>query len=424
MADLRIPDLGDGVEEGVVIATLVAAGDKVVAGQSVLEIETDKVTLEIPAPRAGVIYELCVEVDAIVRPGDVVLRLVDDDAPAIAPAAINAAAPSKATLEHAGNPERVAPAIETGGANENASSSATRLVAAGPSARREARQLGIDIAVVQGSGSRGRIKADDVRKHVRQRMHAVPAGESTPAHVELPDLALFGPTRREPLTRLEQVTARNLKRAATVVPHAWVEHRADITELEHARRKLRGSQAAAAPRITLSAIVCKVVAAALTEFPRFNAAFDEVRQEIVYRDYCNIGVAVDTGKGLLVPVIRDVDSLSILAIATELERLSVAARENRLEPAALRGGGITISNLGALGVSAIQPLVNWPEAAIIGVAALQSTVVSADYGFATRLRLPLTLGFDHRLINGADAARFLSHVGALLAEPMQLAVTL
>ena len=176
--------------------------------------------------------------------------------------------------------------------------------------------------------------------------------------------------------------------------------------------------------MTLTAILCKAMAHAMTEFPRFNAAIDEQSQDIVYREYCNIGVAVDTPEGLMVPVVRDVAARDLPAIADELQRLSIAARDQQLQPGELRGAGITISNLGALGVSAIQPLVNWPEAAIIGVAAAQEVVFSHGQGFRSRQVLPLTLGFDHRLINGADGARFLSCIGHLLADPQALGLSI
>ncbi len=312
------------------------------------------------------------------------------------------ASPTQAALQSVPAPVRV----ETAG---------TALVPAGPAARREARQLGVDIASVAGSGPRGRISANDVRRHVRDRMHVVAAGASSDAQT-LPDLALFGAVRREPLSRREQVAARNLSRAATIVPHAWVERRVDVTALEAARRARRKAQGADVAPLTVSAILCHCVALALREFPRFNAALDVTDNTFVYREYVNIGVAVDTPRGLLVPVIRNADTLGLEGIATQLDGLARAARDNRLAPADMRGAGCTISNLGAFGISAMQPIVNWPEAAIIGVAGLQDVIAPHGEGFAARKLLPLTLGFDHRLINGADAARFLAWIADRLGD--------
>jgi pyruvate dehydrogenase E2 component (dihydrolipoamide acetyltransferase) len=419
MADLRIPDLGEGVEQGVVIALLVQAGDTVLAGQGVLEIETDKVTLEVPAPRAGVVEEVCVAVDALVQPGDVVLRMRDDAGPTLNVSGADtiqpfvpraAAVPAPATQ----------PTPRTHVASLAVQAAA---LPAGPSARREARQLGIGIGDVKGSGARGRISASDVRRHVRDIMQSA-ASTSPPPVVELPDLSAFGAVKRVPLSRVDKVTARNLTRSAAMIPQAWLEHRADVTELETLRRRVRKAQPPQQAPMTLTAILCKAMAHAMTEFPRFNAAIDEQSQDIVYREYCNIGVAVDTPEGLMVPVVRDVAARDLPAIADELQRLSIAARDQQLQPGELRGAGITISNLGALGVSAIQPLVNWPEAAIIGVAAAQEVVFSHGQGFRSRQVLPLTLGFDHRLINGADGARFLSCIGHLLADPQALGLSI
>ncbi|MEQ8494350.1 MAG: 2-oxo acid dehydrogenase subunit E2, partial [Gammaproteobacteria bacterium] len=259
-----------------------------------------------------------------------------------------------------------------------------------------------------------------VRHYVRSRSTGRPPDAGTVGTpVPLPDLDAHGPVRREPLSRIERTTAANLARAASAVPMAWVARDVDVSSLEQARRRLRAQREPGAPALTLTSVLCKALAIAVREQPRFNAAFDAVGEAVVYREYVNIGVAVDTPRGLLVPVLRDADRLDIRGIAAALSELSAAARDGTLAAADLRGAGITLSNLGALGVDAMQPLVNWPESAILGVSALRRMPAEAD---AARLVLPLTLGFDHRLINGADAARLLARLATLLVEPLALAI--
>ncbi|MGR8918766.1 MAG: 2-oxo acid dehydrogenase subunit E2, partial [Gammaproteobacteria bacterium] len=294
-------------------------------------------------------------------------------------------------------------------------------VRAGPAARREARQLGVDITAVAGTGRRGTTTKDDVRRHVRARLEADAAGGTTAA--ALPDLAAFGPVRREPMSRLALTAARNLDRSASIIPHAWVMRRADVSLLEQARQRFRASQPAADAPLTLTALLCAALALTLRRFPRFNAAFDPATGELVYREYVHLGVAVDTERGLLVPVVRDAADRSVPALAAELQTLAQAARAGTLTRTQASGAGMTLTNLGGMGVNGIQPIVNWPEVAILGVAAGERHAVPGeDGGVAWRTLLPLTLGFDHRVINGADAARFLDAVVALLADPLGLAL--
>jgi pyruvate dehydrogenase E2 component (dihydrolipoamide acetyltransferase) len=214
--------------------------------------------------------------------------------------------------------------------------------------------------------------------------------------------------------------ARNMARAACLVPQAWIELRADVTALEAARRALRRAQPQASAPLTLTAVLCKALARALERHPRFNAVLDVAAGEVIYRDYVNIGVAVDAGHGLLVPVIRNVPALSTLEVAAELARLSAAARAGKLPPAAMTGAGITLTNLGSFGISGMQPIVSWPEVAIVGVAGVESRLGEQDGRIATRLELPLALGFDHRLIDGGSAARFVQSIAAGLARPDDL----
>ena len=416
LREIRIPDLGEGVDSGTVIALRVRPGDLVQAEQTLLELETDKVTLEIPSPRAGRVLEIhCCENQQL-QPNALIVVLEVTASDAEPQPELSA---SLATSAERASPATTAPAMVSPPAPPRVSYPLGPLapIPAGPAARREARQLGVDIRVIAASGRRGRITKEDVRAHVRLRMSAASSASAASALPELPNLAAFGSIRREPLTRIEQATARNMTRSATLIPQAWIGRHADVGALEQMRRVYRQSQPDDAPPLTLTAILCKAVGSALEQFPRFNAAFDHLAQEIVYRDYCHIGVAVDTPRALVVPVVRDVARASLSEIAQQLQTLSRAARAGQLAAEAMRGAGFTISNLGSLGVQAIQPLVNWPEVAILGVAAIDERLVLSADGIVTRALLPLTLGFDHRLINGGDAARFLSCIVALVANP-------
>ncbi|MEE2982313.1 MAG: dihydrolipoamide acetyltransferase family protein [Pseudomonadota bacterium] len=428
MSKLRIPDLGEGVDEGTVLAVLVTAGAAVSEGQALLEVETDKVTFEIPSPRSGIIEELEVVADDIIRTGDIFARMSADQA---APASdqtrgVAATAGGAATVVDLGSDDDERDAIS--GDNTIQPSAAapaasgiptgrltgSEVVRAGPAARREARELGIAIKAVPATRRRKRMTKDDVRRYARALLTA--DGATVSVEPRLPDLSAFGPVREVPLTRVEQATARNIARGTTFIPHAWIELKADVTALEARRREIRTAQAPSDPPLTMTAVLCKAVARALAEFPRFNAAIDMRTQTLLYRDYVNIGVAVDSDGNLLVPVVKDVPDLSVSRVAEELHRMSAAARRNRIEGADLRGAGITITNLGSIGISGIQPIINWPEVAIVGIAATEEVLRKSGNAVEARLLLPITLGFDHRANNGADAARFLNAICAALSE--------
>ena len=417
MTELKIPDLGEGVDEGVVLAVLVEVGAAVAEGQALLEVETDKVTFEIPSPRDGVIEELQIEADAVIKAGDIFARMSFDANGSIAvPADDFVEAPAQvaptmpeSTGTHASKPDLAPPpALASGDRLQSGT-----VVRAGPAARREARELGITIAEVTGTGRRDRITKEDVRQHAR-RLLTIPRAAESPA---LPDLSAFGPVHEVPMSRLDRTIARNMTQAATEIPHSWISQTADITALETRRREVRASQTEADAPLTLTAILCKIIGSAMVEYPRFNAGIDTRAHVFVYRDYVNVGVAVDAERALYVPVIKDVPSLSIMEVAAELGRVSAAARENRIAGADLRGGGITITNLGGIGVSAMQPIINPPEVAILGISSAADTLVKQGDDIATRLRMPLTLGFDHRVINGAEAARFINFVCDQLSTP-------
>ncbi|MBK6659613.1 MAG: 2-oxo acid dehydrogenase subunit E2 [Proteobacteria bacterium] len=433
---LTIPDLGEAAQEGTVTAILVSAGSEIQAGQSLLELETDKVTMEVPAQWGGRILELAIAVGDTITGGTRFATMVTNDGDASLQAPDDALEPSTqspAEVERGAAVMSVTPAPEHSWRSAVTFSSGTRAEStvaptslarrkfpAGPSARREARELGVDLAELGGSGPGKRISRDDVRRHARFKIEN--AGSTESAHPPLPDLAVFGPVRSEALPRIAQTTARNMARSASVIPHAWIQASADLTALETARREIRQAQPAGEAPLTLGVLIVRAVARQLVVHPRFNAVYDAEHQALVYRQYINVGMAVTSSRGLVVPVLRDPLAYDLRALATQLDELIVGAREQKLPLAAYQGAGFTISNLGSHGVDSLQPLVNWPEVAILGVGALLDTPKGVDGRIAIRRCLSLTLGFDHRVINGADAAEFLGGVRADLENPLRFAL--
>ena len=442
----KIPALGDGVSEGVVAQLLAEVGQSVAAGDTLLEIETDKVVMEVPAPADGVIEAWLVAVGDTLMESTAFVRVTDSaasgsaDEPAAAQAgeasadalvrddstaasgAVDADAAEDLQAEPAASAAPAEASVPTAAPPANGFGAADEcsVAPAGPAARRLARELGVVLANVEGSGSRGRISKDDIKRHVRERRGTGQALEAMPVSSELPDLTQWGEVTRQPLDGIGRAVAVNMQRAWREVPHAWVSRDVPIDALEAARRRLRARDPDLP--LTLTALLTRALAQALREFPRFNSAFDAQAQTLVLREEVHVGVAVDTPRGLMVPVLRNADRLSLRETATQLARLAEQARAGRLDPALLRGGCITISNLGGLGADALLPMVNWPEVAILGVGAARRQPQLSDGQLVDASLLPLTLGFDHRVINGADAARLLGWLHDHLLEPLALAL--
>jgi pyruvate dehydrogenase E2 component (dihydrolipoamide acetyltransferase) len=418
MEEFRLPELGENLESGQVVAVFVSPGDRVVRDQAVLEIETDKAVVEVPSAVEGVVREVRTSEGDEIRVGEVVLTVEAETAAA-------AVAEESPVAEAKPEPEPeipAAPAVDSSPAPapsepaEQPEPDMAESAPAAPSVRRLARELGVDVRHVAGSGPAGRISRDDVKGHVRQ---ALQGGGPVPAEeAELPDPARWGPVEREPMSRLRGAIAANLSRAWTVVPHVTHHDRADVTELEALRRRYGSRAEAAGGKLTMTALLLKVAAQALLAHPRVNAAIDPARGEIVYRKYVHIGVAVDTERGLLVPVLRDADRKGLLEISVELAGLAERARARRLDLEEMQGAGFTITNLGGIGGTAFTPIVNAPEAAILGVARASREPVYQDGHLAPRIMLPLSLSYDHRLIDGADAARFLRWIVDALEKPL------
>ena len=420
MADFKVPELGENVAGGDVTRILVNVGDTIALDQAVLELETDKATIEVPSSVAGVVKTIQVKKGDKIKVGAVVLTVDEGTvaAPVAAPAAAAPVAPTPQpppqVVSHdqkvvAMPPRQPAPPP----APEPAKSGS--LAPAAPSVRRLAREIGVDINQVQGTGDSGRITQDDVKEHARRVLSSIGSGMAARGSghsptIPLPDFRKWGEVDRQPISNIRRVTAERLSHAWNVIPHVTQFDKADITAMEELRKRFREQVAKAGGNLTVTAMLVKVLAAAVQKFPQFNASLDTQNGEIVYKKYINVGVAVDTDRGLLVPVIRNADTKTITQIAIEINQAAERAREKKLSLDDMSGGGITISNLGGLGGTYFTPIVNWPEVAILGVSRGVMEPVWRNNTFEPRQMLPLSLSYDHRVIDGADAIRFLRWV--------------
>ena len=420
MADFKVPELGENVAGGDVTRILVNVGDTIALDQAVLELETDKATIEVPSSVAGVVKTIQVKKGDKIKVGAVVLTVDEGTvaAPVAAPAAAAPVAPTPQpppqVVSHdqkvvAMPPRQPAPPP----APEPAKSGS--LAPAAPSVRRLAREIGVDINQVQGTGDSGRITQDDVKEHARRVLSSIGSGMAARGSghsptIPLPDFRKWGEVDRQPISNIRRVTAERLSHAWNVIPHVTQFDKADIPAMEELRKRFREQVAKAGGNLTVTAMLVKVRAAAVQKFPQFNASLDTQNGEIVYKKYINVGVAVDTDRGLLVPVIRNADTKTITQIAIEINQAAERAREKKLSLDDMSGGGITISNLGGLGGTYFTPIVNWPEVAILGVSRGVMEPVWRNNTFEPRQMLPLSLSYDHRVIDGADAIRFLRWV--------------
>jgi len=444
--DVRVPDIG-GFKDVGVIDVLVKPGEAVKVDASLITLESDKATMDVPSPAAGTVRELRVKVGDRVSEGTIILTLdaaeagqgadrgaragkaatgptsrtatpsappMATAAPAATPAATPGATPALALTPGADAPLALTPtpaSLAPGAAVAHAS----------PSVRRVARELGADLAVVPGTGPKGRILLEDVRSFVRKALAgAVPRGAVAGggALEILPwpsiDFARFGPVESRPLSRIKRISGANLARNWVMIPHVTQHEEADITDLEALRVRLNGEEGRAGVKLTLLAFIVKACVAALKQFPELNASLDG--ESLVLKRYFNIGFAADTATGLVVPVLRNADQKGVLEIAGELAELAARAREGKLAPADLQGGSFSISSLGGIGGTAFTPIINAPEVAILGVSRAVTRPVWDGRQFAPRLMLPLSLSYDHRVIDGALAARFTSALARLLGN--------
>jgi pyruvate dehydrogenase E2 component (dihydrolipoamide acetyltransferase) len=505
--EFKIPELGENVTAGDVVRILVKAGDALAKDQAVLELETDKATIEVPSDVAGTVKELKVKQGDKVKVGQLVLTLDEGAATAEAEGekkeeAVDAGAEASGDgkAEKAAKPtsgahtdakakprEQPAAAAEEGGMSQKADAepadaaggadrarqdrdegdaeppdaqdatgaprqkrgevvdinrgarqppqpaggdppgAATSAAPAAPSVRRMARELGVDISQVTGSGDAGRISTEDLQAYVKGVMSgastlagAVSGGGA--ASPPLPDFSKWGEVERKPMSNIRRKTAEHLSHAWHVIPHVTQHDKADITALEALRKQYGAAADKAGGKLTVTAIALKIVAGALKKFPQFNASLDPARNEIVFKTSIHVGVAADTERGLLVPVIRDVDRKGILELSGELAKASDKARAGKLSLDDMQGGGMTITNLGGIGGTSFTPIVNWPEVAILGISRGAQEPIWDGASFQPRLMLPLSLSYDHRVIDGADAARFLRWVCEAFEQPFVLSL--
>jgi pyruvate dehydrogenase E2 component (dihydrolipoamide acetyltransferase) len=446
--EFKLPELGENIDSGDLVRLLIAPGTAVSEGQPVMELETDKAVIEVPSTVSGVVRELKVKEGQKVKVGAVIFTLEGG-------AVAQAEAPRKhEPVEHVSEQHGARlsfhMALRAEGKTEEqalppdqpqsqppsftmpqqlgkvAGTEHRDPVPAAPHVRRLAREIGVDIHSVAGSGPGGRISEDDVKLCAKNALLTAAAAAQAPhpgfADPQLPDFAKWGKTERVSIRGVRRKTAEHLRQAWNTIPHVTQQDRADITELEQLRAKFAPRAEEAGGKMTVTAIALKVCASALKVFPQFNASIDMGKEEIIYKQYINIGVAVDTDRGLLVPVIRDVDKKNIVELAAEMTQLSKKARDRKLTPDEMEGGTFTITNLGGIGGTGFSPIVNHPEVAILGLSRSRMEPEWVNNKFEPRLILPLSLSYDHRLIDGADAARFLRWIAEAFEQPFLLSV--
>lgn len=443
MEIVRVPDIGsdDAVD---VIEVSVKVGDQLAEETTIVVLESDKATVEVPSPKAGTVKKLLVKTGDRVKQGDPLLELEAGAEAAVSAEKASAEKPveDKPAANKPAEPERTAeiperlekdaaeppvvarqPAKPTPAAAPSAQSAqaeaSSAAAHAGPAVRKLCREMGVDVAAVTGTGPRGRVLQEDVHSWVKQRLAEPGVGSGgmsgLPALPEM-DFSRFGPVERVELNKLRKVSAANLHRSWLTIPHVTQHDLADITELEAFRQSENARLGKEGVKLTMLAFLVRVCAVALAKFPRFNSSMTVDGEALIEKRYIHIGVAVETENGLMVPVLRDADKKGIVQIAAEVSELAAKARNRKLTPADMQGGTFSISSLGGIGGTAFTPIVNWPEVAILGVSKSEMMPRWNGSEFEPRLMLPLSLSYDHRVIDGADAARFITYLNQLLTD--------
>ena len=420
LENVLVPDIG-GEAAVDVIEILVKPGDTIEKDAPLITLESDKATMEIPSSCAGVVAEIKVKIGDKVAEGDLILTCTASESagqstdnkeaePAIAEPVAETAKESPKEEPKAAAPVVADPAVEPTGNDES--------ILAGPAARRLAYRLGVNIADVIGTGRKSRVSKEDIEAYVKQRMTSGSSAPAAGAMMQAKDIdfSKFGDIESKPLNKIKKLTGAGVYYAWNTIPHVTQFDAADITDIEAFRKSEQPKAKDKGYKLTMLAFVCKVVSKALAEFPQFNSSLDAKCENIIYKNYCNIGIAVETPNGLVVPVIKGVDKLSVSEIAIEMARLSTKAREKGLAPADMSGGSFTISSLGGIGGTAFTPIVNSPEVAILGLSRSSMQPVFENGNFVPRLMLPLSLSYDHRVIDGAEAARFTRYICDVLAD--------
>ena len=446
VAEFKLPELGENIHQGDLVRLMISPGAQVSEGQPIMELETDKAVVEVPSSLTGIVKDVLVSQGEQIKVGQLIFTLEPgatsqthtqrpsraEESHDHARMAFQAAIQSEGKTEEQALPPDQPPAAPVATFSmplhlDRAAGAEHRgPVPAAPHVRRLARELGIDIHNVPGNGPGGRISEQDVKLYAKSVIVAAASGTGAAAtHLKqpaLPDFGKWGKIERVSMRGVRRKTAEHMWEAWSAIPHVTQQDKADITELEQLRTKFGPKAAEAGGKMTVTAIALKVCASALKIFPQFNASIDMEKEEIVYKQFINIGVAVDTDRGLLVPVIRDVEKKNIVELAAELTGLSKKARDKKLSPADMEGGTFTITNLGGIGGTGFSPIVNYPEVAILGLSRSSMEPVWMNDKFQPRMVLPLSLSYDHRLIDGADAARFLRWIAEAFEQPFLLSV--
>lgn len=416
----KLPQLGEGIDFGTIVSVAIKAGDSIKAGQEIFTVETDKASMPVISEADGSVKEIKVKVGDKVAIG-APLAVIASTGAGAASASPSAPAPVAATSSPAA--PSAAPTTDAGSSAGVVTSSG--LVPAGPATRRYAREHSVPLNEVPGTARGGRVTVDDVKSHIRKKM-SQPTGSTGGSGgfgmtiPPMPDFSKYGPIEKKPLTNLRKKIAENLTISANVAPSVTQFDLADITDLEAGRKRITENLPKGSPKVTMTVLAIKAIVAALKEFPYFNGAFDLANNEIILKQYYHVGIAVDTERGLVVPVIRDADKKSIRDLAHEVASLAEKARAGKLSIDEMRGGTFTITNLGGIGGTSFTPIINYPEVAILGLSRSAIQPVFRDGNFVPRLMMPLSLTYDHRIIDGADGARFTSRLVQLFSDPIRL----
>jgi pyruvate dehydrogenase E2 component (dihydrolipoamide acetyltransferase) len=459
--EFKLPVLGENIKSADILKILVSEGDKVEKDQIVLELETDKATMEVPIEEAGTITKVLLKEGAKADIGAAVFTY--EPASGSAESAADDSTETKSDSEGADSKkessEKETPKEDESQKetiklvedkkeepkedkekakepnksvdlitplSEKITEMPDKIAPASPSVRRFAREIGIDIHLVRASGNNGRITIEDVKAYAKSMNEMIgPGGAASGGggsfyKETLPDFAKWGDIEKQPMSNIRRKTAEHLSYAWQTIPHVTQFEKADITELEKIRKQFGKKAEETGGKLTVTAILIKVIASALKVFPQFNSSIDMEKDEVIYKKYFNIGIAVDTERGLLVPVVRDADKKNVIQIATDLAEISKKARDKKLSLDDMQGGSISISNLGGIAGTYFTPIVNAPEVAILGVSRSAMEAVYIDGKFEPRLMMPLSLSYDHRIIDGADAARFIKWVVSALEQPFLL----
>ena len=429
MKDILVPDIGDfdGVE---VIEIMVAAGDSINVEDPIVSLESDKAAMEIPSPFAGTVKEIKVNLGDTVSEGSLLITIEASEGSTAEAEETTPAKQAETPAPEVAAPAPAAPAPAPVAKTPSPRPSPTASIRideegfkkahASPSVRKFARELGANLSQMSGSGTKGRILKEDVKAWVKQTLEKGTGGSLGVEPMPEIDFSQFGDIEIQELTRINKLTGKFLHRNWVTIPHVTQFDEADITELEKFRKQLNEENQKDGTRVTVLVFLMKALVSALKEFPRFNSSLDHTGENLILKQYINIGVAMDTPDGLVVPVIRDCDRKSLIELAQELTETSQRARAKKLSPSDMQGGSISISSLGGIGGTSFTPIVNAPEVAILGVSRSAMKPVYKDGEFEARLMLPLSLSYDHRVIDGADGARFTSYLSRVLSDTRRL----